>query len=475
MLWIEREKEEAPTLCWARTDHASPSGLLLLSASSRVRTHSDAPSQILPNGLLVEGSNRSVALRGPVEVVGALRRALDEQIAALAPSAPPAAEDPDRTAAPPPPPGAAREDDTQRTQLEASAADAVARAADAEAKAAVAEQRARAAEAAAASAEERVAGAEAALVAADARCADAEAKAAKAEAKAFELQSRAGVAQLEVAPEQGEREATLDTHEAALAAREVALDAREAALVTREAELAKREEELKEREVIVMSKEVALEAQPSPAAVGKLIDLDLEDGGEAAPQAGETNSASTTPVRDLLSDGATVKPRVPDLKGEIVGRLSSEEPWLGDPLISAGTQPYNDRLARARGRLTKTPEKTPSPSTVGVDSHVEREKLDVAHDFKVGARVLALAPEESDGSDGGADSRSSGTWVPGRVLAVRGTGETLQYKVSLDGYDSETDSWVRRALAPWQHCRRLRTSRQDSVPAWRIGAPPALP
>jgi hypothetical protein len=49
----------------------------------------------------------------------------------------------------------------------------------------------------------------------------------------------------------------------------------------------------------------------------------------------------------------------------------------------------------------------------------------------VGSRLLALAP------DGDA-----ATWVPARVIAERTVGRTTQYKISLDGYDSETDEWL---------------------------------
>ena len=60
------------------------------------------------------------------------------------------------------------------------------------------------------------------------------------------------------------------------------------------------------------------------------------------------------------------------------------------------------------------------------------------HVFKPGTRVMALAPDADD------------KWVPGRVLAERkgttggggGVGGKRQYKISLDGYDSEDDAWL---------------------------------
>ena len=53
--------------------------------------------------------------------------------------------------------------------------------------------------------------------------------------------------------------------------------------------------------------------------------------------------------------------------------------------------------------------------------------------FTVGGRCLARAP-----ADDGDDER----WVPGRVLAERTARGGREIKVSLDGYDSETDEWV---------------------------------
>ena len=67
----------------------------------------------------------------------------------------------------------------------------------------------------------------------------------------------------------------------------------------------------------------------------------------------------------------------------------------------------------------------------------------VINEFKVGARVLAVAPGGSDDEDGGADPTPKGDkWVPGRVLGERSQSNKKQYKISLDGYDSEDDAWV---------------------------------
>ena len=58
-----------------------------------------------------------------------------------------------------------------------------------------------------------------------------------------------------------------------------------------------------------------------------------------------------------------------------------------------------------------------------------------ARKYTVGARVLARSPDDDDDELGG--------WVTGRVLGTQvSPGGTAQYKVSLDGYDSENDEWM---------------------------------
>ena len=42
----------------------------------------------------------------------------------------------------------------------------------------------------------------------------------------------------------------------------------------------------------------------------------------------------------------------------------------------------------------------------------------------------------------GEDEDEGGRWVPGRVLLHRQHAGGTQLKLSLDGYDSETDEWV---------------------------------
>ena len=60
--------------------------------------------------------------------------------------------------------------------------------------------------------------------------------------------------------------------------------------------------------------------------------------------------------------------------------------------------------------------------------------------------MLAVAPDDDDDDDDADGSGGGGgggeRWVPGRVLAERHQSGVRQYKISLDGYDSEDDAWV---------------------------------
>ena len=52
----------------------------------------------------------------------------------------------------------------------------------------------------------------------------------------------------------------------------------------------------------------------------------------------------------------------------------------------------------------------------------------------MGIRLLARAPDDEEDGD---------SWVPGRILGTRTTQKgAVEYKVSLDGYDSENDEWM---------------------------------
>jgi hypothetical protein len=64
--------------------------------------------------------------------------------------------------------------------------------------------------------------------------------------------------------------------------------------------------------------------------------------------------------------------------------------------------------------------------------------------------VLARAPpqepeeeEEAEATAAAAAAEGAGRWVTARVLGIRTTrSQGIEYKVSLDGYDSENDEWM---------------------------------
>jgi hypothetical protein len=64
--------------------------------------------------------------------------------------------------------------------------------------------------------------------------------------------------------------------------------------------------------------------------------------------------------------------------------------------------------------------------------------------------VLARAPpqepeeaEEAEAEATAAAVEGAGRWVTARVLGIRTTrSQGIEYKVSLDGYDSENDEWM---------------------------------
>ena len=76
------------------------------------------------------------------------------------------------------------------------------------------------------------------------------------------------------------------------------------------------------------------------------------------------------------------------------------------------------------------------PAPTAASKKVEEERP--VRTYAVGNRVLARAPD-ADEDDG---DEAEGGWVTGRVLGTRTHGGVAQYKVSLDGYDSENDEWM---------------------------------
>ena len=63
------------------------------------------------------------------------------------------------------------------------------------------------------------------------------------------------------------------------------------------------------------------------------------------------------------------------------------------------------------------------------------------------ARAPPQEPEEADAeataAAAAAAAEGAGRWVTARVLGIRTTrSQGIEYKVSLDGYDSENDEWM---------------------------------
>ena len=66
-----------------------------------------------------------------------------------------------------------------------------------------------------------------------------------------------------------------------------------------------------------------------------------------------------------------------------------------------------------------------------------------ARAYQVGSRVLARPPADPNADDATAQAMDGERRVPGRVLGTRTRGDgAVEYKVSLDGYDSENDEWM---------------------------------
>jgi hypothetical protein len=60
------------------------------------------------------------------------------------------------------------------------------------------------------------------------------------------------------------------------------------------------------------------------------------------------------------------------------------------------------------------------------------------------ARAPPQEPEEAEATAAAAAAvEGAGRWVTARVLGIRTTrSQGIEYKVSLDGYDSENDEWM---------------------------------
>lgn len=85
--------------------------------------------------------------------------------------------------------------------------------------------------------------------------------------------------------------------------------------------------------------------------------------------------------------------------------------------------------------------------------------------MKVGSKVWARLPQ--DDQDERAEKGGNDQWVPGRVLLHRVNAGRTQMKISLDGYDSETDEWVdcdSEKVRPYEaHADSKEAARQDTA------------
>ena len=133
----------------------------------------------------------------------------------------------------------------------------------------------------------------------------------------------------------------------------------------------------------------------------------------------QRNSGITPPSSPQLSRAAEgsaaakAKKSATTDKGTATGKAAAEE---------VATEPVAAEKAASKAPTTQL-------SAVGDSALISTPCV-----LKVGGRVLAHAPEGGDGNQV--------RWVPGRVLSSRTHGGIVQYKVSLDGYDSENDEWL---------------------------------
>lgn len=184
-----------------------------------------------------------------------------------------------------------------------------------------------------------------------------------------------------------------------------------------------------DREAARRSSEVALAAEREAASTREnrlrtqLREMELElskDRAHAQAQASATKAqANAAMVVEAPQSSAAAPPARP--------RSSAAPP--ARPLASTQQAPVATPQATS---LPPAPPPTVPPSTAP-------SRSSTAHSFTVGARVLAIAPVDSDDEE---EEPAAERWVPGRVLGQRVFRGKPQHKVSLDGYDSEDDVWV---------------------------------
>jgi hypothetical protein len=104
-------------------------------------------------------------------------------------------------------------------------------------------------------------------------------------------------------------------------------------------------------------------------------------------------------------------------------------------IVAAGiaTAPSEDVFAQGAAAEMEIDARAASAPTPGTEPPVGCAFAHPASTVQmlVGSRLLALAPDDE-----------AAAWLPARVIAERSVGRTTQYKVSLDGFGSETDEWL---------------------------------
>lgn len=182
------------------------------------------------------------------------------------------------------------------------------------------------------------------------------------------------------------------------------------------ADLSSHQERAKSLETALMNERSALKREQKRSA-------DLERKLEAAVGTAETAHAAAKEERTAAKMAAISK---------VIANRSSGSP---SPEGEA-EQPSTYRLPKQRIVTTPTKARSGSPPVGKAAASAVSSPLASPsggrsrHSFVNGERVLASTPE--------------GGWSPGRVLSKRtqDSGSRVQYKVSLDGYDSENDEWL---------------------------------
>ena len=181
------------------------------------------------------------------------------------------------------------------------------------------------------------------------------------------------------------------------------------------ADLSSHQERAKSLETALMNERSALKREQKRSA-------DLERKLEAAVGTAETAHAAAKEERTAAEMAAISKVIANRNSGSPSPESEAEQPStyrLPKRIVTTPTKARS--ISPPVGKAAASPVSSPLASPSGGRSR---------HSFVNGERVLASTPE--------------GGWSPGRVLSKRtqDSGSRVQYKVSLDGYDSENHEWL---------------------------------